>query len=67
LDDGVRQGLLFGVGAAYAMLMAPPMFKAFAPPRQRETVIVCLNCSAKNPEKNRYCGNCGKPLYPSMK
>lgn len=67
MDDGVSKGLLFGVGATYAMLMAPPIFKAFAPPKQRLIVIVCLNCSAKNPDKNRYCGNCGKPLYPSLK
>jgi len=67
LDDGASKGLLFGVGTAYAMLMAPPIFKAFAPPKTRAIVIVCLNCSAKNPEKNKYCGNCGRPLYPNLK
>lgn len=66
MDDGVGSGLMFGVGAAYGLLMAPPFLKALAPPKQRQTVIICLNCSAKNPDVNRYCGNCGEPLYPSI-
>lgn len=66
MDDGVGSGLMFGVGAAYGLLMAPPFFKALAPPRQRQTVIICRNCSGKNPEANRYCGNCGQALYPTV-
>jgi predicted amidophosphoribosyltransferase len=66
LDDGVGTGLMFGVGAACGLLMGPPIYRALAAPRPRAVVIVCLNCSAKNLEANRYCSNCGEPLYPSV-
>uniref|UniRef100_A0A7J3V2E3 DZANK-type domain-containing protein n=1 Tax=Candidatus Methanosuratincola petrocarbonis (ex Vanwonterghem et al. 2016) TaxID=1867261 RepID=A0A7J3V2E3_9CREN len=28
------------------------------------TRIVCPECSAKNPETNGFCGECGRRLYP---
>lgn len=66
MDDGVGTGLMFGVGAAYGLLMGPPIYRALAAPRPRAVVIICLNCSSKNPEGNRYCSSCGEPLYPSV-
>jgi predicted amidophosphoribosyltransferase len=57
---------MFGVGAGCGLLMGPPIYRALAAPKQRPIVIVCLNCSVKNPDENKYCGNCGEPLYPSV-
>jgi len=59
--NAVSAGLSFGLG----LVFVPYMFQAMAPCRRIvKTVIVCLSCGGKNPEDFKFCGHCGRSLYP---
>src|SRR5512137_3035111 len=61
VGSSVSAGLSFGLG----LVLVPYMFHAIlSPGRIVKTVIVCNNCSVKNPDGFRFCGYCGHALYP---
>jgi rRNA maturation endonuclease Nob1 len=53
-----------GVGLGLGLVMVPYMFQAMAPYGRGKPVIVCLSCGGKNPEEFKFCGHCGRSLYP---
>jgi len=61
----VSDAFSVGIGLGLGLTVTQQMFQ-FTKPQERITrqVIVCLNCRGKNPEENKFCGHCGKPLYP---
>lgn len=60
--SAVQSGLGLGLG----FLFAPQMFAMLnAPKKTCKTVIVCINCGEKNAEDFKFCGHCGRPLYPT--
>jgi rRNA maturation endonuclease Nob1 len=52
-----------GIGIALGLTMANYTFTALKPP-ERPSCIVCQNCGNRNPEENKFCHECGRPLYP---
>ena len=61
VGNAVSAGLGFGFG----LVLVPYLFQAMAPSnRIVKTVIVCLSCRGKNAEDFKFCGNCGRALYP---
>jgi len=65
VDINVSDAFSAGIGLALGLAMPQHMFR-FMKPQERITrqVIVCLRCRGKNPVENKFCGQCGKPLYP---
>jgi len=54
-----------GIGLAMGLTMAQYMFQALKPPEKIiKQVIICLKCGNKNLGENKFCGQCGQPLYP---
>jgi predicted amidophosphoribosyltransferase len=54
-----------GVGLGLGLAMSSYMFQAMKPPEVlAKQVIVCLNCRNRNSMENKYCWQCGQPLYP---
>jgi rRNA maturation endonuclease Nob1 len=54
-----------GIGLAMGLTMTQYMFQAMRPPEKMiKQVIICLKCLSKNPSENKFCGQCGQPLYP---
>lgn len=54
-----------GIGLATGLIMAQYAFRAIGPPEKTaKQVIICLRCDSKNPEENKFCGQCGQALYP---
>ena len=61
VGNAVSAGLGFGLG----LILVPYMFQAMASSsRIAKTVIVCLSCGGKNIEDFKFCGHCGRALYP---
>ncbi len=61
VENAVSVGLGLGVG----LVLVPCMVQAIASPsRIVKTVIVCLSCGGKNAEDFKFCGHCGRALYP---
>jgi rRNA maturation endonuclease Nob1 len=62
---GVGNAVSAGLGLGVGLFLVPCMFQAMASPsRIVKTVIVCLNCGGKNAEDFKFCGHCGRTLYP---
>ncbi|MFQ5758925.1 MAG: hypothetical protein ACE5IF_04545, partial [Candidatus Bathyarchaeia archaeon] len=70
-SQGMAVGEAFsaGIGLALGLVMGQSMLQTIGPPRRAEVkqVILCRGCSAENPPKNKFCNNCGQPLYPPPK
>lgn len=65
---GVGNAVSAGIGLGLGLVLAPYMFLAMASPgRVVKTVIVCLSCGGKNAEDFKFCGNCGRALYPPLR
>ena len=60
---GVGNVVSAGVGLGLGLVLVPCMYQAMAP-RVVKPVIVCLYCRGKNTEENKFCGHCGRSLYP---
>ena len=58
-----------GLGMAMGLIMGQYFLQTMRPLRKVEVkpVIICQACAAQNPLQNKFCGNCGKSLYPSPK
>jgi rRNA maturation endonuclease Nob1 len=52
-----------GIGLALGLTMANYTFTALKPPEKTRR-IVCQDCGNRNPEENKFCYECGRPLYP---
>ena len=62
---GVGGAVSAGLGLGLGLFLVPHMFQAMAPNRRiTRTVIICLSCRGKNTEDFRFCGHCGRALYP---
>jgi len=54
-----------GIGLAMGLGMAQYMFQIMKPREKTiRQVIICLRCGNKNPDENKFCGQCGQALYP---
>jgi len=60
----VSDGVSAGIGLAMGLTMAQYISQAMKPQGKKE-VIVCLKCGFRNSVENKFCGQCGKALYPS--
>lgn len=61
VGDAVSAGFGLGLG----LFLVPYMFQNISPSdRIIKTVIVCLSCGGKNAEDFKFCGYCGRSLYP---
>ncbi len=67
VDVNVSDAFSAGIGLALGLTMTQHMFHFMKPQKmiKKKQVIVCLNCRSKNSVENKFCGQCGKPLYPS--
>ena len=62
---GVGYAVSAGLGLGLGLVLAPYMSLAIASSsRVFKTVIVCLSCGSKNDEAFKFCGTCGRVLYP---
>ena len=62
---GVGNAVSVGLGLGVGLVLVPCMFQAMTPSiRVVKTVIVCLSCGGKNAEEFKFCGHCGRFLYP---
>lgn len=61
----VGEAFSAGIGLTFGLTMAQYISQAMKPPQRTiKQVIVCLRCGNKNPFENKFCGQCGQPLYP---
>src|SRR5512136_1962202 len=58
-------GLGAGIGLTMPYMIAQQMQQASG--GQPQQVVVCSNCSTKNPVGMKFCGNCGTSLVPAAK
>lgn len=64
--SGGFAGLGAGIGAAGAI--GNMMGQAFNQPKEKEEIIICPSCGAKNPASSKFCSECGKTLaQPKVK
>jgi len=62
---GVGNAVSAGLGLGLGLILVPYVFQAMASSsRIVKTVIVCLSCGGKNAEDFKFCGHCGRALYP---
>ena len=62
---GVGNAVSVGLGLGVGLVLVPCMFQAMATSsRVVKTVIICLSCGGKNAEESKFCGHCGRSLYP---
>jgi len=61
----VSDGFSAGIGLAMGLTMANYISQAMKTQGKIEQVVVCLKCGFRNPIENKFCGQCGKTLYPS--
>ena len=62
---GVGNAVSVGLGLGVGLVLVPRMFQAMTPSsRVVKTVTVCLSCGGKNAEEFKFCGHCGRFLYP---
>jgi rRNA maturation endonuclease Nob1 len=61
----VGEAFSAGLGLAMGLMISQSLFQIMQP-QQRivKQVVVCLKCGGKNPVENKFCGRCGKALYP---
>jgi len=53
-----------GVGLGLGLAMSNYIYQALRPYEALTEVIVCLNCRKRNSIEDKYCWECGRPLYP---
>ncbi len=65
---GVGAGNAFsaGFGLALGVMMANCTLPLMTPPEKAKQVILCQKCGNRNPDENRFCNECGRPLYPPL-
>jgi len=62
---GVGNAVSAGLGLGLGLVLVPYMFQAMASSGKIvKTVIICLSCGGKNTEDFKFCGHCGRALYP---
>jgi len=62
---GFGNAVSAGLGLGLGLVIAPYMFLAMNSfGGVIKTVIVCLSCGGKNDEAFKFCGHCGRALYP---
>jgi len=59
----ISDAFLAGVGLAVSLSLANCIFQSLKFEKIRQ-VIFCLKCGGKNALKNKFCWQCGQPLYP---
>lgn len=59
VSAGVGLGLGFVLNQCLLGVMAPSS-------RVARRVIVCLSCGGRNAEEFKFCGHCGRSLYPPV-
>lgn len=62
----VGEAFSAGIGLALGLVMGEYMLQTIGPPRRAEAkqVLICRECLAENSVENKFCNNCGQPLYP---
>lgn len=61
----VGEAFSAGLGLAVGLMISQSMFQIMQPSQRTvKQVIVCLKCGGRNPVENKFCGYCGKALYP---
>ncbi|UCH31877.1 MAG: zinc ribbon domain-containing protein [Candidatus Bathyarchaeota archaeon] len=55
-----------GLGMAFGLVMGQQMLQAMRLPEKGvvRRVLICHECAAQNPAENKFCGDCGRGLYP---
>ncbi len=54
-----------GMGLALGLALAGSMYSLLKyPDGAVRQVILCQRCRNRNPDGNRFCNECGRPLYP---
>lgn len=62
---GVGNAVSAGLGLGMGLFLVPYMFKVMTPSSKIvKAVIVCLSCGDTNTEDFKFCGHCGRALYP---
>jgi len=62
---GVGNAVSAGLGLGLGLVLVPYMFQAMASSGKIvKIVIICLSCGGKNTEDFKFCGHCGRALYP---
>ncbi len=61
----VSDGFSAGIGLAMGLTMANYISQVMEARGKVREVVVCLKCGFRNPIENKFCGRCGKALYPS--
>lgn len=62
---GISDTFVAGLGLAIGLSMGQYMTQLMKPSEQPvKQVIICLKCDNPNPNGNKFCGICGKALYP---
>jgi rRNA maturation endonuclease Nob1 len=65
IKSSVSNAFSAGIGLAMGLTMTQYMFQTMKPPEKMiKQVIICLRCGSKNPNENKFCGQCGQALYP---
>ncbi|MEM3627906.1 MAG: zinc ribbon domain-containing protein [Candidatus Bathyarchaeia archaeon] len=65
VNYGVGEAFSAGLGLAMGLMISQSMFQIMQPSQRiAKQVVVCLKCGGKNPVENKFCGHCGKALYP---
>lgn len=63
-EGGVAgMGVGLGAGVGFGKIMTDTMSTAAATP---ERMVVCPHCNHQNPEKTKFCSECGKPIAVEM-
>ncbi|MGB9740839.1 MAG: zinc-ribbon domain-containing protein [Candidatus Bathyarchaeia archaeon] len=61
----VGEAFSAGLGLAMGLIMSQSILQTIKPPMKViRQVVVCPNCGSKNPIENKFCGQCGRSLYP---
>jgi hypothetical protein len=62
---GVGNAVSAGLGLGLGLVLVPQIFQAMASSSKIvKTVIVCLSCGGKTADHFKFCGHCGRSLYP---
>jgi len=60
----VGEAFSAGIGLAFGLAMAQYTFSLMKPSERIRQVVVCLKCGSTNPIENKFCCQCGQPIYP---
>jgi ribosomal protein L40E len=65
VNSNIADAFSAGLGVTLGLTMAQYIFQSLYPLEEKvKQVIICLRCNYKNPVENKFCGECGHPLYP---